>query len=234
MDRKQFGKAFLRLTKQSAIPLVLSLSYSTWVYASKQNATLVEATSSFAAAFFFFMWLAGQFLRASKQIADQDNFDRLSAGIDDIRASVEDLRANRTAPSGAGTAPSGASTAPPLSGPAMGFLTQARNLVESGHVLAGLLQAGLVFEQAVHAKAQRIGLYHGKPHNKLRNVPALLRAIEDQLGPSAKRELQLLWRLRSQIVHADPEAATSLQNQPELLNFFETGVALLGLERDPS
>jgi hypothetical protein len=214
-----FWKTIGNLAKQSAIPLVISTIYAGWVYLNKGDKVYAtDAISAFGAAFFFCMWLLGQFFRTSKQLSDSENFNSLSAGIEDINNSIRELRALPV------PAPM-SSSAPP---PSNQLMVQAKQLVQSGHVLAGILQAGVAFEQAVHAKAQRTGLHRQNFHS----FPQLLQRIEEQLGPGAGKELQALWRFRNQIVHADSQASEELQQRPELVDFFDSGIKMLGPDRD--
>lgn len=112
--------------------------------------------------------------------------------------------------------------------PGSELFTQAKQLVDRGSVLAGLLQGGLAFEQAVHDKAKRMGL----ERKDYKALPHLISEIERQLGPGAQREIQVLWKLRNQIVHADEEAAKQLQKQPDLIKMFERGIQMLGPAND--
>lgn len=213
-------KTLARLARQSAAPFFVSLGYAAWVYHSKGTAAkATDAVSAFGAAFFFCMWLVGQFFRTSKQLADSEHFNRLSAGIEDINRSIRELQA---AP------PVIISTHAPPS-PVTQLMAQAKHLVQSGHVLAGLLQAGVAFEQAVHEKANRIGI----KSSNFRSTSQLLTKIEEQIGPGANNELQALWKLRNQIAHADSDASSELQNRPELIRYFENAIDILTPERDP-
>lgn len=219
-----FWKTIGRLVKQSAIPLLISAAYATWVYFNKgSNAHPTDAISAFGASFFFCMWLLGQFFRTSKQLSDSESFDRLSAGIGEINKSIRELRAMpspNASPIGRVSIPS----------PPNQLMLQARELAKNGHVLAALLQAGVAFEQAALSKAARMGLYRHNFHS----FPRLLQKIEEQLGPGAKTELQSLWKFRNQIVHADPQASEELQQRPELVDFFDSGIRMLDSDRVPS
>lgn len=216
--QRTLWKTIWRLGKQSAIPFLISIIYAAWVYWNKSDkAHATDAIAAFGGAFFFCTWLTGQYFRAAKQLADSESFDKLSAGIDDINTSIKQLNA------AVAVAPA---TASPQSSPEL--LSQARQLVRNGNVLAGLLQAGLAFEQAIHAKARRIGLCR----QQFRSIPQMLQRIEEQLGPDAHQELQTLWKFRNQIVHADPQASEALQLRPELLDYFESGVKMLAQDRD--
>lgn len=212
---RKFLRTLWKLLKQASIPATLSASYATWVYSERPDgASLTDWITSFAGAFFFSMWLLGQFLRTSKQISDSDNFDKLTASLADINASIRELKAIPPVAAGAAFASE--------------LITEAQTVAANGHVLAGLLQAGLAFEQALQQKARRMGLDRGN----FRGMPALIGRIEKELGPAAGRELQILWKLRNQIVHAEPEAADELQSQPELISSFASGIDLLGSNGD--
>lgn len=211
-------RALLQLLKQASIPAALSAGYATWVYSERpEGAPLTDWITPFAGAFFFSMWLLAQFLRTSKQISDSEHFEKLTASLADITTSIKELKAIPHAPRGHG--------APQVNE----LITGAKEIATRGHVLAGLLQAGLAFEQALQQKARRMGLDRGRH----RGIQALIEEIERQLGPGASRELHMLWRLRNQIVHAEPEAAEELQSQPELIDMFSAGISMLGPERDP-
>lgn len=218
-SRASIFKVLGHLLKQAAIPFILSAAYATWVYSAKVGiVSLTEWITPFAGSFFFLMWLLGQFLRTSKQVSDSKSFSGLFAGIAEINKSVAELRA-----SGMG----GALATPQLEGE---LFLHAKQLVKQGSVLAGLLQGGVAFEQAVHDKANRMGLRR----NDYKVMSHLVSEIEGQLGPGAQRELQVLWRLRNQIAHADEEAVRQLQQQPELIEMFERGIQMLGPIYDAS
>lgn len=212
---RKFWKVLWKLVKQSTIPFLISILYATWVYSSKPApAPFTDWITPFAGSFFFCMWLLGQFLRTSKQVSDAETFTEISAGIAEINKSVSELKA--------------ASVARPLVSTAQPnrLFVQAKELVHNGYVIAGLLQGGLAFEQAVYDKASRIGLNR----SEYRSLPRLIAEIEKSLGSGAQQEIQVLWKLRNQIVHADEEALEQLQHQPELISMFERGIEMLGQE----
>jgi len=207
-----------RLLKQSAIPLVLSIAYASWVYSGNTDSkSLTGWITPFAGSFFFCMWLMGQFLRTSKQPSDAEQFSQLSVGLAEINQSIGELKSA-----------SQRNLSVPEPRQSSQLFAQAKEIAGRGDVFAGLLQAGVAFEQAIHDKAKRQGLNR----KEFRSLPHLIREIESMLGPGAKREIEVLWRLRNQIVHADEAAVQELQNQPGLIHSFERGIEMLSAERD--
>jgi hypothetical protein len=214
-------KTISRLAKQSAAPLLIAIVYAVWVYVDRgDRARATDATTAFGGAFFFCMWILGQYFRTSKQLTDSEYFEKLSAGIEDINKSIRDLQTKYGGPP---------TRIDSMRAPSLEFMTRARILVRQGDVLPALLLAGLAFEHAIRAKADRMGF----DLHKSSSIVQILQKIEEQLGAGAKNELKTLWKLRNQIVHANPGAAAELQNRPDLLDYFEGGIGMLGPERDP-
>src|SRR4051812_8326032 len=79
-----------RLFKQSIAPFILALAYASWDYHSVEvtNRTAAGFVKSVGVAFFLIMWFAGQWFRASKQIADDDNATGMRGMLDELTAMV--------------------------------------------------------------------------------------------------------------------------------------------------
>ncbi len=217
----------VRLAKQSVIPLLLAAAYATWAFSESDGASATAWLTPFGGAFFLCSYFVGQYLRTAKQVGDSKKFSdietgiadakmSMAAGLADIKQSIADFKAVQVAVPHQGA---------PLSNH---LFQQAKGIAQGGNVLAGLLQAGLAFEQAIHDKARRMGL----DRREFRSLPELIARIERQLGPGAEREIQVLWKLRNQIVHADQEAVAELQRRPDLMSMFERGMELLDASRD--
>ena len=156
------------------------------------------------------MWLVGQYLRTEKQIDDSANYQDIQANINEVKESIENLRFSQD----------------PMHDEVQAhnpILHAAELAVNNGHVLAGLLQAGVAFEQAVIAKANRHGLYHGA------RVPTYkaIKNLGEVMPSSTVADLLGLWKLRNQLVHLNPEAAKEMVNQPELLGSFSWAIGEL-------
>lgn len=70
-----------RLLRQSWGPALIALAYATWDILSTDNATTRRFIEKCAAGFFFVMWFVAQFLRARKQVEDEDQSNVIS-GMD--------------------------------------------------------------------------------------------------------------------------------------------------------
>lgn len=200
-----------RLFWQSWPALVAAVVWGITLYLSKEPAdrSLATFVGAFASAFFFLGWLMTQYLRVEKQIDDSTQYEQLQAGIDDVKASIRDLHRQRVQ-----------DVKPPLN---TSLMTEAIETVKSGRVLAGLLLAGVAFEQAVRDRALREGI------EVLPRTPTqqLIRDLREYLRPEVIAELPPLWKLRNQLAHVNLDAAEELQQRPELLKHFEWAVGEL-------
>jgi hypothetical protein len=77
-------KVLRKILSQSWIPAVLALAYAVWEIHSLPltQQTLAGLVKSWGVTFFLIMWYAGQWLRASKQISDQEQLETIQGGID--------------------------------------------------------------------------------------------------------------------------------------------------------
>ena len=202
----------LKQLKISWLPLVLAISYAVYSYISTvdEERTIKVAINYFAAAFFFLMWLVGQYLRTSKQIDDSANYQDIQTGINDVKESVDKLHNFQL------EKPDTSELVNPL-------LYGAKLAVEQGHVLAGLMQAGVAFEQAIINKVGVEGFYRGS------RVPIskAIWSLKNIMDKSVVKELQIVWKLRNQLVHLSPEAAKELEASPDLIEYFEWAISEL-------
>lgn len=202
----------LKQLKISGIPLALAISYAMYGYFSldEEKRSITTLINYFAAGFFFLMWLVGQYLRTAKQIDDSANYEDLQAGIEDVKKSILKLHSLQ-----------GQKAETPVVSNSL--LNAAEKAINSGHVLAGLMQAGVAFEQAVIAKVESLGYYSGK------RIPVYkaIRSLSNVMDESIIGELLAVWKLRNQLVHLSPEAAKELESRPELYNYFEWAISEL-------
>ena len=209
--------------------------------------TLTGAVNTWGLTFISVAWITGQLFRIRKQarvekdlgsietrlaglvgkLEDQtkevlSHLDQeLAAGHEEILRSIAELKKTQT------RLPQVEPPRPPYIYEGR-LLDEARTLVEGGYVFAGLLTAGLAFEQAVRHRARRLGV---DAADEL-PVAQLLRILQRSFNRGTSEELRALWKLRSQIVHATPDAARELASQPELIKYFESAIDSLTRERD--
>ncbi|MFY0690282.1 MAG: hypothetical protein JXQ90_24165 [Cyclobacteriaceae bacterium] len=194
----------------SLLPLILAISYASyqfWVEGDPKSFTTF--INYFAAGFFFLMWLVGQYLRTAKQIDDATNYQDIQIGLTEVKESLNSLQKFQVTTTTETTSNT--------------LLEGAKSAIENGHVLAGLMQAGVALEQAIINKAKAHGIYRdermpvSKAINSLRNV-----LPEGVIG-----ELFALWKLRNQLVHLTPEASQELETRTDLIKYFEWAISEL-------
>ena len=202
----------IKQLKISGLPLGLAIIYSMFGYFSLDvdKRSITTVINYFAVSFFFLMWLVGQYLRTEKQIDDSTNYQDIQAGISDVKQSISELHKIH-----------GQKAEKPVASNSL--LDGAKKAIEDGHVLAGLMQAGVAFEQAVISKAEKHDLYHGSRTPIYKSIQGLNRFMDD----SIIGELFAVWKLRNQLVHLTPEAAEELESRPELFNYFEWAISEL-------
>ncbi|NOU00576.1 MAG: hypothetical protein HOO95_03235 [Gallionella sp.] len=83
-----------RLFKQSIGPAIVAIAYSLWQHWPIGLSTQISMLfGSFAAAFFLASWFAGQVLRTSKQVHDEERFNTIINRLDGFDAkSLENLK----------------------------------------------------------------------------------------------------------------------------------------------
>lgn len=206
------GDVLLKLFKLSLFPLVIALIFAGIKYYLDEESekSIIGFIGNLAAGFFFMMWLSGQYLRTKKSIDDTTNYSDLQAGINEVKNSINALRNIQT-------------NNIQSNDPSNSLLDGAKQAVESGHVLAGLMQAGVAFEQAIIKKAEKHNIYV----NRKTPVAKAISLLRNQMDNSIIGELFALWQLRNQLVHLTPEASEELENRPELIKYFEWGISEL-------
>jgi hypothetical protein len=76
-------KVLRRLLAQSWLPCAIAVGYAVWDYYSTSGETRTASgfVKSWGIAFFLLMWFAGQWFRASKQIADAEQLTSIQADV---------------------------------------------------------------------------------------------------------------------------------------------------------
>lgn len=194
----------------SLIPLVLSILYAGYQYWSDDQSTFTTFINYFAGSFFFLMWIVGQYLRTAKQIDDSSNYQDIQSGLAEVKDSLDKLKKS--------SVPSSPTT--PSSNQ---LLNDAKQAIEDGHTLAGLMQAGVALEQAIISKVKSLGLYR----DDRIPVSKAINSLRNSLPEGTIGELFALWKLRNQLVHLTPEASEELSQRPELIKYFEWAIGEL-------
>lgn len=210
-------KVLLRQLEISWIPFLLAIAYASIAYFSADvtKRSIMTAVNYFSATFFFLMWIVGQYLRTSKELNDTSNYSSLQTGISDLQRAISKLQT---------LTPQTETTSPVSSDNTL--LKNAKSAVDNGFVLAGLMQAGVAFEQAILSRANRLQI----PRDNRTTVAQLFNRFRDFYPDGTIREFFAIWKLRNQLIHLTEEAAQELEKSPKLINYFEW--AINELERD--
>ena len=204
-------KVLFRQLQISWIPLILAITYASIAYFTVQEdkRSFMTFVNYLSATFFFLMWIVGQYLRTSKELNDKSNYQNLQTGIDDLRSAISKLQSFTFA-----TSPK------TLSKTENKMLSNAKSAIDSGYVLAGLMQAGVAFEQAIISKAERLGIQQ----DRRLTVSKLLNELKHHFDRGTIAEFYAVWKLRNQLVHLTDEAAMELENSPHLIKYFEWAI----------
>ncbi len=209
-------KVLLRQLQISWIPLLLAVAYASIAYcmATADKRSVMTFVNYFSGTFFFLMWIVGQYLRTSKEINDSSNYANLQTGILDLKKAISKLQAfSFQQPKTTATFEN------PL-------LATAKKAIDSGFVLAGLMQAGVAFEQALLAKADKLQI----ARDNRTNVSQILNRLKDFYDQGTINEFYAVWKLRNQLVHLSNEASIELEKNPSLFKYFEWAIKTLESE----
>lgn len=179
------GRTLGRLLLESLPALIIASLFTAWTYCSATDRESIAATdlvSRFGAAFFFVMWMVGQYLRVSKQLGIEAFLAEIREGVNHIR----DALPTPTQPAEPALLPStGAIVA------TRALLTEAESTLEAGNPRAALMVAGAALEEAVREFARARGVADWD-----RASPsALMRTIGGVLSPQGRQALHAMWDL---------------------------------------
>lgn len=205
-------KVLKRQLQISWIPLLVAIVYAAIAYYSEteDKRSIKTLVNYFSATFFFLMWIVGQYLRTSKELADSSNYSTLQTGIADLQRAISKLQSY--------TFQSSKTTTTVPTGNSM--LSSAKKALDNGFVLAGLMQAGVAFEQAIYSKADRLQI----PRDNRTTVSQVLSRLKEHYDINTIREFYAVWKLRNQLVHLTDEAAQELERSPKLIKYFEWAI----------
>lgn len=170
-----------------------------------------EALKSFFAVLFFVMFFYGQYKRVEKQSDDKDSFKN----VNDQLLSLKDL-VNKIPHSN-----SDQPAAPRVKvGDAGTLLKESRELLDSGHVLAALLQGGVAFEHALRSFARDFKgdeTANAPLHNLIQRI-----APQEMIG-----ELHALRMIRNRLTHISENELADLPDANRVLSGYEWAVSEL-------
>jgi hypothetical protein len=194
------------------------LAYAIIAYATTEGEkrSIKTLINYFSVSFFFLMWLVGQCLRTSKELKDSSNYTTIQTGIADLQKAISNL--HPLAYQSAQTSTASIKNTQ---------LQSARQAVEAGFVLAGLMQAGVAFEQAILSKADQLQIRR----DSRMTVTQVLNQLKQYYDQSIINEFYAIWKLRNQLVHLTPEAANELEKSPSLIKYFEWAISQLEAEQ---
>lgn len=194
--------------------MLLALAYAcVALYMAKSvDRSAFQFMKEFVLALFFIMWFVGQFLRTSKELDDKGKFTALQSTLSEVKEAISGLEKFKVPED---------KNLSYLARNAL--LHDAAKAVASGHVLAGLMQAGVAYEQALLAAARR----HQIQHDRRTIVSRIIRDMREYYDEATIAELNALWQLRHRLIHLTEEAALELEKQPGLIKYFEWAINVL-------
>jgi hypothetical protein len=214
-----FWQTLRRLGKESWIPLLLAALYAGWdTRASRGSLQLGPFIKVFGPAFFFLMWLVGQFLRVKKQLQDRELLVGINSDVRAIRAALGEKAAAEGVP------PSKAAPIAIIQDPvAADMMQQAEIAFASQLSLPALLVAAAAFEHSIRAAGQR----YGTAVDSRAPIPRILASIADYLPRGVTDELRLLWDARNKLVHLRDTRIDKSADAQGLLDGFRRAIVLL-------
>ena len=221
MQKIKPGSILLQQLKISWIPLVISFGWAIWSYqTTNEERTVRYFLKELFTALFFTMWFVGQYLRTAKDLRDKTNYGDIQIGIDELRNSLTSLssifRANHTEPAPSTTTTTTTTTTIAPSHTSNFMLSEAIEAVNEGFVLAGLMQAGVAFEQSIiDAAVKRQIVIDNRT-----TTAQLLNKLKEYYEKSTIQELFAVWKLRNQLIHLNPEASQEIKSRPHLIKYF--------------
>ena len=195
-------KVVLKLISLSWIPLLISAAYAGYVSynAIPEERSISTFINYFAGGFFFLMWLVGQYLRTAKQIDDSESHEDIRYTLSQLQTSIKEISPKTRAKLS-------------LSNP---LLHSADQSVQNGRVLAGLLQAGVAFDDAVINKAKK----HSINIDERRSSFGIILEFEPFLSHMVFSDLIQLCRFKNQLTRLTEEEKAEIERQPHLLGNF--------------
>jgi hypothetical protein len=191
----------------AAICIVAYGAYAPWQPSKEAK----EHLQAFFAVLFFIMFFFGQYKRVEKQTDDKDSFKNVNEKLISLQELVRAIRPTQV---------STVSTSRVAVGDASTLLAESRTLLESGHALAALLQAGVAFEHSLrnfarHFKGEEAAV--GPLHEIIRRM-----APQEMTG-----ELHALRMIRNRLVHVSENELSDLPDAERILAGYEGAVAEL-------
>ncbi len=169
-----------------------------------------DKLQAFFAILFFIMFFFGQYKRVEKQTDDKESFKSVSEQLSSLQELVRQIRPGRPE-----------SAARVSVGDAGTLLGESRTLLESGHVLAALLQGGVAFEHAIRALALH---YKGEETAKRPLHDLITHMVPKEMAG----ELHALRQIRNRLTHISESELSELPDASRILDGYERAVAELG------
>ena len=210
------GDLVLALLKQLRYPVALAAVYGLWDwYESGKSFSFGAYLKLTMPALFFIMWIIGLYQREKKRTDDRESFGSLTTGLQSLTELVKKLS---TAPHAGSAPPAAVSTSF-----SSALMTQAMNVYSSGYKLAALLQAGVAFEHAVRAFAQR----HGVEQADVMPLLRILQKIDFLLPQGWRGEFHVLRQIRNQLAHASEHELDRIERPDLVLNTYAAAIETL-------
>jgi uncharacterized protein YutE (UPF0331/DUF86 family) len=194
-----------------ALAIVLTQSLSPWTI----SAQISKSIGSFFSIVFFLMYFYGQYKRVEKQTEDKESFKGVSEKLNSLEYLVRQLKTPIN--------PEAEWTGSPISASAASLITEAKEILSEGHVLASLLQAGVAFEQALRTFSRRLD----RKQNMVGPLHRIIQSLNGLLPKDVLHEFNSLREIRNKLVHLQEEEIRELGNAKAILQHYEWAIATL-------
>lgn len=190
------SKVLGRLALQSLAPLVLAATYASWDYqtAAESSKTAAGWVKSFGIAFFFLMWLTGQWLRTSKQLSDAEQLTTIQRLLQDLKSATDAATSESSSP--AVTGPSVARENIPATEDVVRRVLDELSKSKNG----ALLLLGAELERALRQLLWASGWQQGLSNPNVTNSIAHLQAM-GVLPANLGGSVRLFLDTRSRLLH---------------------------------
>jgi len=208
------------MVKQLLVPAILALLYGVWDWSTSGGQfELSKYLKIVMPALFFLMWFVGLYERQKKRSVDSQSFNSLDQKLESLSEAVGKLNPQHFQAAGA-------KEETPTQSFGQNMMSEAETAFKSGYHLAGLLQAGVAFEQSVRSFAKSRGLEEADRMSLL----SVLKKIDFLLPKGVEGELHALRQVRNQLAHASEKELRHVEQAENILSSYRWAVEALETE----
>lgn len=222
---KAFGKKLKAMwphlkvvLSQTWFPILLAFGASIYDWkVSNKSFHIIGFMKIFFPTLFFIMWFVGIYERAKKRNHDKDSFEGLNTGLQSLTSLVNELKHSRQPQP---VAIDGSLESPSFS---RSLMDGAKRIFNEGHKLAALLQAGVAFERAVKAFAEKKGLKEAEQLPLLR----ILQKIDFLIPEAFRGEIHMLRKIRNRLAHASTGELENIGDADLIFHTYDQAISAL-------